>query len=142
MTVGVAGQGIMAFFFRTVDGLLEAAEERIMNGIDFRSARRFFQNPLQGESIQFTLHFVAQAASEVGEGFELIRLRPGVYAPEERHRMMDASRSSRQVLGDSLIGRQHELLDDLMAYIMLEKVSVADSALIIILQLDFGHVQF
>src|SRR5207302_227056 len=99
MTVGIAGQSIMAFFFRTVDGLLETTEERIMNGINLRPAGRLFQNPLQGESIQFTLHFVAQAASEVGEGFEFIRLRPGVYAPEERHRMMDASCSSRQVLG-------------------------------------------
>ena len=57
-------------------------------------------------------------------------------AAQERH--VEAG----EVLGDRLVGRQHELLDDLMADVVLAEVGAGDAALLVVLQLRLRHVQF
>ena len=46
-----------------------------------------------------------------------------------------------QMLRHRFIGRQHELLDDLMADIVLDEVGTGHAALLIELQLRLGHVE-
>ena len=46
------------------------------------------------------------------------------------------------MLGHRLVGRQHELLDDLMADVVLAEVRAGDAALLVVLQFRLRHVQF
>ncbi len=78
--------------------------------------RRFFQDALQGEAVVIGRHLVAEAAREVGERGQLVWVRVGVDAAQKRH--VEAG----EMLRDSLVRRQHELFDDLMADVVLEEV--------------------
>ena len=46
VAVAVAGQGVMAFFFGTVNGLLQAAQHRVVDGVLLRLAGHFAQQLL------------------------------------------------------------------------------------------------
>ncbi len=132
----------MAFFHGAVDRLLEAAQQGIVDGVSLGLAGRLTQNSLQRESIQFAGHFVAEAVSEVGKGLEFVRFGSRMHPAQEGDRRICATSSPGQMLGHRFVGRQHEFLDDLMAHVVLEEMGAGDSALVVVFQLRFGHVQF
>ena len=87
------------------------------------------------ETVGVLVHLVAEAFGKIGEGTQLERLRRRMNPAEERHAAL------REVSGDRLIRGQHELLDHLMADVMLAEMGAAHPALIVVFQLDFRHVQ-
>src|SRR4051812_12157581 len=109
MAIILAGQGIVALFFRAVSRLLQTTQHSVMDSVDIRLADRLLQDTLEREAVGFTLDFVAQNASELGERLELIRLRRRVNPAQEWHA------ETGKLLGHRFIGGQHEFLNDLMA---------------------------
>ena len=83
MAVILAGQGVVIVLDRAVHGLLEAAQQSVMDRVRFRLVRGQLQDVLQGEAIRFLLHLVAENAGELGEGLELGRLRGGMDAAQK-----------------------------------------------------------
>ncbi len=130
-----ARQRVMSLGFGRVIGLLQAAEQPVVDRVLFRLARRFFEDALEFEPALRLVDRQAQAAGELGELVELEGLGVGVGAPEEEDPFCpEAGR-------DGLVRRQHELLDDLVALVVGGEVRAGDLALIAQLDLDLGKVQ-
>ena len=132
----LAGEGVMPFGLGGVDRLLEAPEQAEVDGVGFGLVGGLRQDALEFEPAAGVLDFDPQAVGEVGEVLELAGLGVGVGSAEE------ADLGVGQVRGDGLVGREHELLDDLMAHVVRGQVSADDLALIAQVDLDLGHVQF
>ena len=83
-----------------------------MDGVFFRLAGRFAEDALKFEAALRQVEFQPQAAGELGELLELVRFGVGMHPPQERNVVL------RQKRGDRLVGRQHELLDELVALVV------------------------
>ena len=105
-----------------------------MDGVQLRLARGLLQDALQGEAVRLALHLVAEDAGELGEALQLGRLRGGMDAAQETARP-GLSRCSATA---SLAASMNSSID-LMADVVLAEMSAADSALLVVLQLDLRH---
>ena len=112
VAIVVAGQGVMPLVLGRVDRLLQAAQQAVVDGVLLGLAGRLLEDALELEPALRQVEREAQAAGELGELVELVRLGVGVHPAEEAGVMLG------QVRRDRLVGRQHELLDDLVALVV------------------------
>ena len=136
VAIAIAGQRIVAFFLRAVDGPLQRPQHGEVDGVLLRPAHGRGQQLLQGEAAFETLRLVAQFGHELGQHAQLFRAGRLVNAAEEVQPVV-AKR-----FGHRLVGRQHELLDDLVALGVLDHMGARHAALLVEFHLDLGHVQF
>src|SRR5262249_60282476 len=85
VAVVFTSQGVMTFFLRTVNRLLQAAQEGVMNRVDIGLIGGFLEHALQGKSVRVVVDLVTKTAGKVGEGLELRRFGSGMNAPQEGH---------------------------------------------------------
>ena len=90
VAVIVAGQRVMPFLLGGVDRLLEAPQEAVMDGVLLRLAGGLLEDPLELEPALRKVEREPQAAGELGELIELVRLGIGV----------DPAQEARVVLGE------------------------------------------
>ncbi len=118
-----------------VDRLLQAPQQAEVDRVRLGLVGRLGQDLLEVEPRLRVLDLQAEAAGELGEVLELPRLGVGVGAAEE------ADAPLRQVRRDGLVGREHELLDHLVALVVRGQMCPDDLALLPQVDLDLGHVQ-
>ena len=108
-----------------------------MDGVFLGLAGRLGQDPLQLEAALRLVDLDPQAADEFGERRPACaaRLRIGVRAAEEPDVLLRQERRHR------LVGREHELLDHLVALVVGGEVGADDLPLVAQVDLDLGHVQ-
>ena len=136
MAVALAGQGVMALLHRAVDRPLQRAQHGEMHGVLLGPAYGGGQQLLQLEAALQAAGLVAQFGHELVQRLELLRAGRLVDAAEE----VQPAIANR--LGHRLVGRQHELLDDLMAFGVLDDVGPGHAALLVEIDFHFGHGQF
>ncbi len=133
VAIAFAGQGIMPLFRRTVDRALQAPQHRVVDGVLVRLARDQAQQLLQLEPAFQAVGRQAQAADEFGQGLQLARVGGLMHAPQEMQIGLG------QQLGHGLVGRQHELFDDLMALGVHHQVRAVHLAVDVEIDLHLAH---
>ena len=118
-----------------VNRLLQAPQEAEVHRVFLGLTRRLAEDPLKLESALWQLEREPQAAGKLGEAVELVRVRVGVNSSQEAGVILG------QVRRDRFVGRQHELLDDLVALVVHRQMSTAYLPLLAQLDCDLGKVQ-
>src|SRR5262249_8063682 len=135
MSVILAGQRVMAFFLWAILGLFEASEEGIMHGVRLGLVGRLLENALERKPIHFLPRLVAEKARERGECSELRRVGGRMDAAQKRGaEAFDFRRHG-------FVGGEHELLDDLMAHVVLYEVAAGHAAVVVVFELYLRHVE-
>ena len=88
---------------------------------------------LQLEAAFQALGLEAQLADELGERLQLPRVGAAVDAAQEEQPGVG------ELLGHRLVGREHELFDDLMALGVLREVRAGDAAVLVEIDLHLRH---
>ncbi len=123
----------MTFFLWAVDGPLHRAERGVVDGVLARVALHRVEQLLQLEAVFEVVDLEAQLADELGEHLHLPRVGAAVYAAQEEQPGLG------QLLGHRLVGREHELLDDLMALGVLFQVGAGHAAIGVEVDLHLRH---
>ena len=123
----------MAFVLGAVDGPLHRAQHRVVDRVLARVALHLVEQLLQLEAVLEVVDFEAQLADELGEQLQLPRIGAAVHAAQEDQAGV------RQQLGHRLVGRQHELLDDLVALGVLCEMGAGDAAVLVEIDLHLRH---
>ena len=135
VAIAIAGQGIVAFFLRAIGRPHERTQHGEMDRPLLGPTDDCVQELLQLEAAAQVSNLNAEFLDEFAEGLDLGRAG----------RLVDASQKGELLgvnrLGDGLVGRQHEFLDDLMALGVLRHVGAGDAARGVEVHLDLGHVQ-
>jgi hypothetical protein len=130
-----AGQGVVLVLDRRVGGLLEAPQEGVVDGGALGLVGGLVQDALQLEAVLEPPQRVSEDVGETGERGQLLLVGGRVDAAQERHP------EPAEVLGDRLVGGQHELLDDLVAQVVGGEVGAGDLAVGVVLQHRLRHGQ-
>ncbi len=125
----------MPFGLGGVGGLFQAAEHPVVNGVLFGLPGRFEQDPLELEPALRVLDIQTEAPGELGERLELGGLGISVGPPEKARVFLGQER------GDRLVGREHEVFDDLMAFVVHGEMGTHDFPLVAQVDFDGRHVQ-
>ena len=133
VAVAVAGQRVVAFVLRAVDGPLHRAERGVVDRVLARVALHRVEQLLQLEAVFQVLDLEAQLADELGEQLHLARVGAAVHAAQEEQAGVF------QLLGDRLVGGEHELFDDLVALGVLCEVGAGDAAIGVEVDLHLRH---
>ncbi len=100
-----------------------------------RLAGHGMEQALQLEPALQAFHLKAHAADELGQGFELARAGRLVHAAQEVQIVLG------QQFGHGLVGRDHELFDNLVADRVLHQMGAAHLAGLVQVDLHFAHRQ-
>src|SRR5262249_44101536 len=97
--------------------LLETAQERVVNGICLRPVGGFLQYTLKCKPVDRSAHPVAEASCEIGKCIEFSGFGGRMHTAKKWDLQLS------QMLRNRLVGREHELLDNLVADVVFNKVS-------------------
>src|SRR5271165_5772901 len=135
VAIVVTGQRIVAFMLGRVNRLLQAPQEAEVHRVFLGLTRRLAEDSLKLESALRQLEREPQTAGKLGEAVELERVRVGVNSSQEAGVILG------QVRRDRFVGRQHELLDDLVALVVHGQMCASYLPLLAQLDGDLGKVQ-
>ncbi len=135
VAIAIAGQGVVAVFIRSIDGALQRPQHGEVDRPLFRPARRPGQELLQLEAALQVCGGKAEFANEVAQGADLRFAGRLVDAAEERNLLREEHPRRR------LVGREHELLDDLVALGVLDHPRADHPAGVVQIDLHFRQAQ-
>src|SRR5262245_598606 len=126
----------MPFVARRIDGLLHAPQNGVVHGMLLWLASDSSDDALDFEATLQALALNAELLHEGGQSVQLSRLWRLVYAAKEMQTGLG------EHSGHRLVRRQHELLDHLMAFGVLDQVRADDFAALVEVNLHFRKRQF